>query len=94
MLKFSFLAAGLWLSTVTLVHAAETVGFREVELDKEGSRPLHVAIWYPTEDQANTVTVGENRVFYGIPAVKGASPDTGVHPLVVFRMAMGAVGAI
>ncbi|NNU62941.1 alpha/beta hydrolase family protein [Ochrobactrum soli] len=89
MLKFSFLAAGIWLSIVTLAHSAETVGFRETELNKEGSRPLHVAIWYPTEDQANTVTVGENRVFYGIPAVKGASPDTGVHPLVVFSHGYG-----
>ncbi|WP_273729458.1 hypothetical protein [Brucella gallinifaecis] len=94
MLKISFLTTGLWLSIVTLAHSAETVGFRETELNKEGSRPLHVVIWYPTEVQANTVTVGENRVFYGIPAVKEASPDTGVHPLVVFSHGYGAVGAI
>ena len=94
MLKISLLTAGLWLLIVTLAHSTETVGFRETELDKESPRPLHVAIWYPTEDQANTVTVGENRVFYGIPAVKGASPDTGVHPLVVFSHGYGAVGAI
>ncbi len=67
MLKISFLTAGLWLSIVTLAHSAETVGFRETELNKEGSRPPHVAIWYPTEDQANTVTVGEIAFFTVFP---------------------------
>ncbi|PRA79326.1 lipoprotein signal peptide [Ochrobactrum sp. MYb29] len=89
MLKFSFLTAGLWLSIVTLAHSAETVGFREVALDNENPRPLHVAIWYPTEEQASTVTVGENRVFYGISAVKEAIPDTGAHALVVLSHGYG-----
>lgn len=89
MLKFSFLTAGLWLSIATLAHSAETVGFREAQLDEEGLRPLHIAIWYPTEDHANSVNVGENRVFYGIPAVREASPDTRVHPLVVLSHGYG-----
>ncbi|WP_235913451.1 hypothetical protein [Brucella tritici] len=93
MLKISFLTAGLWLSIVTLAHSAETVGFREVELDKESPRPLHVAIWYPTEERASTVTVGENRVFYGTSAVKMQFLTLALMLWWFSHMVMGVVGA-
>lgn len=89
MLKFSFLTAGLWLSITTLAYSAESVGFREAKLDQDTARSLHVAIWYPTEDGANAVTIGENRVFQGTSAVKEALPDAGAHPLVVLSHGYG-----
>lgn len=89
MLKFSFLTAAMWLSIATLAHSAETVGFRQIELDKGVARSLPIAIWYPTDDPSKTSTVGENSVFYGTPAVKEAAPTPGSHPLVVLSHGYG-----
>lgn len=71
-------------------QAADAVGFREIELpDKIGDRPLHVSMWYPTEDGGPTIPAGENRVFYGVPAVKEAPPTREPHPLVVLSHGYG-----
>lgn len=90
MLKFMFIAGGLWLSATTLAVSADSIGFRETELDKDGSRPLHVAVWYPVHDQASpAVTVGENAVFYGIDAMRDAAPTSEARPLVVLSHGYG-----
>lgn len=70
--------------SISVAQAAEAIGFRETELpDAVGDRPLHVSIWYPTSDDGPIVAVGENPVFYGVPAVKNAHPGKDAHPLVV-----------
>lgn len=89
MLKFSLFAGGLWLSIATSAHSAHAVGFRAVELDKGSPRPLHVAVWYPTEDRASSGFVGENRVFYGSPAIEEAVPGPHSHALVVLSHGYG-----
>lgn len=89
MIKLSFCAAGAWLFAATFAHAADAVGFRETTLDKEGARPLHVSIWYPTKSEGGTAIVGENRAFYGFPVIRDAAPDPGSQPLVVLSHGYG-----
>ncbi|WP_430446839.1 MAG: alpha/beta hydrolase family protein [Pseudomonas piscis] len=77
--------AGLSLALfLPLAGAAELIGFREITVaDASGQRPLHVALWYPTETPAPLLTSAETPVFQGLPAIKDASPGPAAHPLVV-----------
>lgn len=87
MLRFSFLACGLWLSFATLACSNDAVGLRDAELT--GARPLHFVIWYPAEAGGDTVVVGENPAFYGSPVIRDATPSPGAHPLVVLSHGYG-----
>lgn len=77
--------AGLSLSLLLpLACAAELVGFREITLpDASKQRPLHVALWYPTETASPLLVSAENPIFQGLPTIKDASPAPAAHPLVV-----------
>lgn len=89
MIKISFCAAGLWLLAATFAHAADAIGFREATLDKEGTRPLHVSIWYPTETEGEAAVVGENRAFFGVPVLRDAAPAPRSRPLVLLSHGYG-----
>lgn len=89
MIKLSLCTAGLWLLATTFAHAADAIGFRETTLDKEGTRPLHVSVWYPTRSAGETTVVGENRAFYGVPVVRDATPAPGSRPLVLLSHGYG-----
>lgn len=89
MLKLPFCVIGLWLMTTSLAHSAPAVGFQQTNLDKSGKRPLHVSIWYPTEQGTETEIVGENPAFYGIPVIRDASPSSYDLPLVVLSHGYG-----
>ncbi|MBS1166259.1 MAG: hypothetical protein H6R00_2284 [Proteobacteria bacterium] len=81
------LLAALLLSAA---QAAGTVGFKEATLPGgSGGRPLHISIWYPTDDAAPVAEVGANRVFHGIPAITNAKPAYAAHPLVVLSHGYG-----
>lgn len=77
--------AGLSLALFfPLAGAAELTALREITVtDASGQRPLHVALWYPTETTAPLLISAENPVFQGLPAIKDASPTAAAHPLVV-----------
>lgn len=83
MSKLRFLMAGLLFPVVVVAQMREGMGFKEIELDPDAARPLHVAVWYPTADRGSLAVVGESRVFHGIPVQKQAAIEAGVHPLVV-----------
>lgn len=89
MIKLSFCAAGFWLLATTFTHATDAIGFRETTMDKEGTRPLHVSVWYPTRSKGKTAVVGENRAFYGVPVVRDAAPSPGSRPLVLLSHGYG-----
>ncbi len=89
MFRSSVFAGALWLHAAVLAHAADKIGFREADLDIDGARPLHVAFWYPTRDQAVAVTIGENRAFYGIGAIRDAVVADRTRPLVVLSHGYG-----
>ncbi|PHM27304.1 alpha/beta hydrolase family protein [Xenorhabdus budapestensis] len=64
-------------------YASGNIGFREILLDQESKRPLHIVIWYPTNDVGNYVIVGENPAYYGTSILKEATPLSEKYPLVV-----------
>lgn len=74
---------GFLLSTAVVAHSADIIGFRETDIDQGGARPLHISIWYPTDDEGKTDVVGENRAFLGVEVIRGAKPASTGRPLVV-----------
>lgn len=80
MLKFFFLATGILLLNATSSHSAETIGFRQIVIDQGAPRSLNVALWYPTNSQSKPESTGENVAFYGISAIKDATPLQSQHP--------------
>lgn len=86
MRKFAF--SLIFLLSAHTAHADERIGFKEITVPDE-SRPLHVALWYPTTDAGPEATVAENPVFQGVSALKDARASGGPHPLVVLSHGYG-----
>jgi predicted dienelactone hydrolase len=53
------------------------------------AEPLAVSIWYPAGRATYRVTVGENAIFSGEPALLGAAVASGRHPLIVLSHGSG-----
>jgi predicted dienelactone hydrolase len=91
----SFLRHILYLAFIAALFAgpavqAGSVGFKDIELpDPAGRRPLHVSMWYPTNDRGPQVNVGENRAFVGLSVVRAAEIEAGPHPLVLLSHGFG-----
>jgi len=88
MLRFILLFTLLAVFALPAAHAADRIGFREIAVP-DASRPLHVALWYPTEDAGPVTTVAENPVFYGVSAVRDAKAAQGSHSLVLLSHGYG-----
>ncbi|SKA08700.1 alpha/beta hydrolase family protein [Consotaella salsifontis] len=83
-----FVAVAALLFAASLVQASEVTGFRET--DVLGPRPLHVSLWYPSEGPGEGNTVGENRAFFGVQAVRNAPPtEAGARPLALLSHGYG-----
>lgn len=67
---------------VTSASATEAVGFRRARI-ADASRPLDVAIWYPTDAAGASALVVDSAVFVGEPVQEGAPTAAGRHRLVV-----------
>jgi predicted dienelactone hydrolase len=90
MSKISSLIGVLCLSLSSIAHGTESIGFRDAALGDGGERPLHVALWYPTEDQSKAAEiVAENPVFHGLSAIRDAAPAKGAHGLVILSHGYG-----
>ncbi|MGD9481493.1 alpha/beta hydrolase family protein [Shinella sp. G-2] len=89
MFKPLFTAAVL-LAGFTMPAHADAVGVRDVAIAGSGDgRALSAVVWYPTADNGTPEIVGENPAFVGLPALRGASPGDGAHPLVVLSHGYG-----
>lgn len=89
MLKFYSLVSLLWLSVCVFAHSASVTGFKEIVLDKGELRPLRVAIWYPANNQTQTMSSGDDPIFFGITVVRDGEPTSDEHPLVVLSHGYG-----
>ncbi|KAA8997642.1 alpha/beta fold hydrolase [Affinibrenneria salicis] len=79
----------VWLTSFSAL-ASQSVGYRDLNLpDPTGTRSLNVAVLYPTESGGEAISVGENPVFFGVPVIKHAQPQSGAHPLVVISHGYG-----
>lgn len=71
--------------------ARDGVGVRQLSVvAPERDTPLSVTIWYPAEDGGEPVVVGENRIFEGTPALKGAAIRKQRFPLVLLSHGSGS----
>jgi len=88
MLKFALAFFLTTLLPAHLVHAGEQIGFKEITVADQ-TRPLHVVLWYPTDDAGPLTTAAENGVFYGVSAVKDATIENKAHPLILLSHGYG-----
>jgi predicted dienelactone hydrolase len=89
MLKTFMPMSLIWLSITTVATASDQVGFRDIQIGEDSARPLHLAVWYPTEDAGPGEATGENKVFFGIATRHDAEPAPGTHPLAVLSHGYG-----
>ncbi|WP_085246851.1 alpha/beta hydrolase family protein [Gilliamella mensalis] len=91
MTKLYFFLYSLILSFPFFNYAYSNVGFKEIYYNKEDSRPLNIAIWYPTNAQQRAVTIGDNAIFYGSKVIPDAVPISNYrqHPLIVISHGYG-----
>jgi predicted dienelactone hydrolase len=88
MLKFALAFLLTTLLPAHLVHAGEQIGFKEITVADQ-TRPLHVVLWYPTDNTEPLTIAAENGVFYGVSAVKDATIENNTHPLVLLSHGYG-----
>ncbi|MCG9542754.1 alpha/beta hydrolase [Vibrio sp. Isolate33] len=62
---------------------ASGVGFTQVTLTDDPSRPLNTAIWYPTQDVSDTILIGDNPAFIGTQVIKDARVQSGIFSLIL-----------
>ncbi|OCG08102.1 lipoprotein signal peptide [Gilliamella sp. wkB178] len=74
-----------------VTYASFYVGFKEINLDDEGGRPLNIAVWYPAEHVGKTIVLEENAVFYGQEVIANSKPllSGNKYPLIVFSHGYG-----
>ena len=84
------LTVAVLLAGFTMPAHADAVGIRDVAIaGLPDERALSAVVWYPTLDNGKPQSVGENPAFVGLPALRGASPGGGAHPLVVLSHGYG-----
>ena len=89
MFKSLLTAAVLAAGFLTPAHAAQ-IGVRDIAIaGSANARALSTVVWYPTPEDGKSEVVGENPAFIGIPAIRGAAPQDGTHPLVVLSHGYG-----
>lgn len=81
----SFLLFSLLFSATSYADTA----FRQLRIHEENSRPLDIAVWYPTAETGSPEKVGDNIVFYGTAALRDAKPEAGTHPLLLLSHGYG-----
>lgn len=90
------LLSSLLMSTLFLscADASEQVGVRDIAIPSPArGRDLAVTVWYPSDGKGQAVRVGENRIFEGATALKGAALQPGHRPLVLLSHGSGSRGS-
>ncbi|ELY4724246.1 alpha/beta hydrolase family protein [Cronobacter sp. 153480017-3] len=79
-----------FITTLLLsVAASAGVGFHQFTINSPATRPLDVAVWYPTYDNHAPETVGDNIVFSGVNVQRDATPAPGAHPVLLLSHGFG-----
>ncbi|WP_298613039.1 hypothetical protein [uncultured Thiothrix sp.] len=52
-------------------------------------KPINASLWYPAAAKTSTMVIGENAIFYGRSAYKGAGIAAGKYPLVIISHGSG-----
>ncbi len=78
-----------FLRSCSAVLPRGETAFRQLRIDEESSRPLDVALWYPTLQRGASQMIGENIAFSGTRALRDAEPASGEHPLLLISHGYG-----
>ncbi|MGB0866540.1 MAG: alpha/beta hydrolase family protein [Granulosicoccaceae bacterium] len=93
-MKTSSLAVSLLAGVCSLGVSASPVGVSQTQVfAAERDRDIELVLWYPAGTGGQPVSLGENGLFYGTPAVQGAAVAEGKYPLVVISHGGGGNGA-
>lgn len=86
---------GVLLSTVTFCNAlAGDVGFKSFNVeDASRKRSIETLVWYPAVSGGETINLGDNPLFKGVPVLRGAAIAEGQFPLVVLSHGSGGNAA-
>ena len=72
------------------VNATEGPGFERISLEvSHHETALRGAIWYPPGTGGESLRLGENAVFAGVPVREGAAVAAGRHPVVLLSHGLG-----
>ncbi len=81
-LKWSVLSFLLFLVFFNTA-SAQNIGFQQITIGTGESRPLPVAIWYPTHQVGPLSIIGQNAAFLGTEVIKNATVDVKSAPVVL-----------
>ncbi len=71
--------------------ADDVVGTRDITIHSPArNRDLSVTLWYPSNGEGKTITVGENRIFDGAQAVSNTTLSSGPRPLILLSHGSGS----
>lgn len=76
-------------SLIFSITSYANTAFRQLNIHEDNSRPLDIAIWYPTEATGSPEKIGDNIAFYSTPALRDAAPEAGEHPLLLLSHGYG-----
>ncbi|ECI0840883.1 alpha/beta fold hydrolase [Salmonella enterica subsp. diarizonae] len=71
------------------VTSYANTAFRQLNIQEDNSRPLDIAIWYPTGATGLPEKIGDNMAFYGTSVLRNAAPEAGEHPLLLLSHGYG-----
>ena len=87
--RLAIFAASAAFSAVA-ANAAEGPGFERIALEvSHHETALRGAIWYPPGTGGESLRLGENAVFAGVPVREGAAVAAGRHPVVLLSHGLG-----
>lgn len=91
MIKFHLLLNTFILLFPFFTYASFNVGFKEINLDNDSSRPLNIAVWYPVQNAGKAIAIGDNSVFYGSKVILNGKPwlKKNGNPLIVISHGYG-----
>ncbi|MDK2633969.1 alpha/beta fold hydrolase [Pantoea stewartii subsp. indologenes] len=70
------------------VSVTASNGFRQFNIG-DSTRPVRVAVWYPTDARLASERVADNPAFEGVNVIRNAEPSAGQHPLLLLSHGYG-----
>ncbi|MFD1983754.1 alpha/beta hydrolase family protein [Mesorhizobium newzealandense] len=95
-MKFWTILCAIVVSMALMPHAADAsdnVGVRQLPApSRERGINLDVTVWYPAQPGGEAVTLGDNALFVGTPAMRNAPISGGKFPLILLSHGAGLAG--
>ena len=84
------LGAATLMDTIERPPSFDPPGYLVTDMQVPGrAEPVKLHLWYPTDNEAASVLIGQNGLFYGSHARPDAPPSPGAFPVVVLSHGSG-----